>query len=314
MTNTAFQNSFTFNLNVDIVKSTGATITKADELDYDNMFIEGIASDTSPDVEGEIMNPENFDLSYLLGGAGKINADHDKNAIIGQIIDAKIIKGNKLWIKGRLLSSSELAKKIYKNAWEMQSDPASTIRASWSIEGKAIERDDKNPNKVTKALITMVALTNTPINFKNTYAEVVKKSLNADCRIFENSLNDFEKSIIGNSSIDDDFKMDLIKYQLTPSDYVQKFISLSNSKPNLTISQFHKALDFKKSLPEMDLYKCLVLSEKTNINPLDLTKDFNTTDSIDNELKKGFICYNYLKTHDNLPDEILKAIYDKLGL
>ena len=309
MTNTQFQNSFSFNLNADIVKSTGAAITKVDDLDYDNMFIEGIASDATPDVEGEVMSPENFDLSYLLGGAGKINSDHDKNLVIGQIVDAKIIKGNKLWIKGRLLSSSDLAKKIYKNAFEMQSDPASTIRASWSIEGKATERDPKNPNKVTKALITMVALTNTPINFKNTYAEIVKKSLNADSKIFENNLTDIQKSIMSNSNLDDNFKMELINLGISPENYIEKFISLADKNDNLTIKDFNRSLEIQKGMPEIDLNKCLIIGQRSGAKIEDLKSEVLT-----DEVKKAFICLNYLEKNENISDDVFNSLCEKMGV
>ena len=42
-----------------------------------------------------------------------------------------------------------------------------------SIEGRALERDPKNPKHITKAIINNIALTFTPVNF-NSYIEIAK--------------------------------------------------------------------------------------------------------------------------------------------
>ena len=43
-------------------------------------------------------------------------------------------------------------------------ESGSTRKPGMSVEGKALERDKKNPKRVTKALITNIALTMTPVN------------------------------------------------------------------------------------------------------------------------------------------------------
>ena len=43
----------------------------------------------------------------------------------------------------------------------------------WSIEGRSLERDPQNPKRITKALITGVAITPTPVNCA-TYLDLVK--------------------------------------------------------------------------------------------------------------------------------------------
>jgi hypothetical protein len=46
-------------------------------------------------------------------------------------------------------------------------------KPGFSVEGRALERDKNNPKKVTKALITNVAMTMTPVN-ANSFADIVK--------------------------------------------------------------------------------------------------------------------------------------------
>lgn len=258
-------NDFKFFINADVIKGDGTPIGKEDELDYDNMFVAGIASTMDKDMQGEILNPKNFELDYFLE-AGKINYNHTID-ILGEPIDAKITSKGELYVKGRLYNSSKLAKDIYKNTFIMQSDPNSTRRMSWSIEGQATERDEKNPNKILKVRISGIALTYTPINFKNTYAEVVKAFTGNDSEIFKQVvMSELEKSIRNNAFIDEDLKEDLIDWNITPETYCMFLSKIWNSNEfkDVKLEKAHRLIDIMSIYPESDISTIKSVYEKLN--------------------------------------------------
>ena len=83
---------------------------------------------------------------------------------------------------------------FWDKAIEMK-ESGSNRKPGMSVEGKALERDKQNPNKVIKALITNVALTMTPVNTK-TYVDI-EKSKESDVlfeKVIENRLVQINKS------------------------------------------------------------------------------------------------------------------------
>lgn len=149
-----------------------------DDKRYEKMIFEGLASDASEDSEQESMEPNGFIIDRFLKH-GLINLDHltsrspiNKSRFwIGAPLDAKI-KDNKFFVKCQLWKKSLEARAFYDKALEMM-ESGTNRKPGFSIEGKALERDKKNPKKITKALITNVAMTMTPVN-ANTYADIVK--------------------------------------------------------------------------------------------------------------------------------------------
>ena len=149
-----------------------------DDKRYEKMIFEGLASDASEDSEQESMEPNGFIIDRFLKH-GLINLDHltsrspiNKSRFwIGAPLDAKI-KDNKFFVKCQLWKKSPEARAFYDKALEMM-ESGTDRKPGFSIEGKALERDKKNPKKITKALITNVAMTMTPVN-ANTYADIVK--------------------------------------------------------------------------------------------------------------------------------------------
>ncbi len=141
---------------------------------YDNMCLEGLASDETKDTDGEELQPNGFIIDKFLK-SGLINYEHlakksPKN-IIGEPTAAKITNNN-FWIRAKLYKGVELARDLWDSIIAMK-ESGSTRRPGWSIEGSAKERDPYNPKKVTKALITHCALTFAPKN-GNTWADIVK--------------------------------------------------------------------------------------------------------------------------------------------
>jgi len=162
------------------------SIQKSGEGKNGKMILAGIASTADKDREGENLIPEGFDYKFLLD-SGYINWHHQasKNpeAIIGEPTGAKLIKGKGLYIEAELYQDSDMAKKAYELAQVL--DKNSTKRKlGWSIEGKVLERDPNNPNRVLKARITGVALTHMPINPK-TFVTIMKAM--SDDKILEDT-------------------------------------------------------------------------------------------------------------------------------
>lgn len=192
---------FNFWLDLDIYKSDNpSNISEEDK--YKNMIFEGIASDSSIDMEDESLDPSGFVLDYFLNN-GYFNLDHlptrspvNKSRFwIGEPIDAKILDGNKFYVKGKLWERSPEARAFWDKCLEMK-ESGSKRKPGMSIEGKALERDKKNKNKITKALITNVALTFNPVN-GNSYMDILKGIQKSDFVDYEfEDSNEFDNSSI----------------------------------------------------------------------------------------------------------------------
>ena len=110
---------------------------------------------------------------------GLINLDHlpsrspiNKSRFwIGHPLDA-YVKNNKFYVRCQLWKKSPEARAFYDKALEMLAS-GTDRKPGFSVEGRALERDKNNPKKVTKALITNVAMTMTPVN-ANSFADIVK--------------------------------------------------------------------------------------------------------------------------------------------
>lgn len=167
--------------NLNIIKS---QYPKGDPRRYRNMILEGVASDNSKDLMGDIMEPEGFDFDHFLK-FGLVNLDHlptrakeNKSRYwVGEPIDAKV-KDNKFWVKVKLWEKSEEAREFYDKACEMQ-ESGSSRKPAFSIEGSTIEKDPMNKKRTKKAFITNLAVTFNPVN-TNSFAEIKKSIENWD--------------------------------------------------------------------------------------------------------------------------------------
>lgn len=141
---------------------------------YDNMVLEGMASDDSKDLEGEILEPAGYVLDHFLK-SGFVNYEHlskkSPKFLIGEPM-AGHVKDNKFFIKTKLWKNSEVARDAWDKIIQMKEN-GSKRKAGWSIEGKALARNPMNPKHITKALITNVALTFSPVN-SNSWASICK--------------------------------------------------------------------------------------------------------------------------------------------
>lgn len=139
-------------------------ITKGKDKDgNDIMKLGGIASTRSRDTDGEILDPNGFDLSYFKQ-RGHVNWNHSKEPsdIVGEVAKAEVRKDG-LWVESTLFPTSKRAKQVYELAQTLKKD-SSKLKLGYSIEGKVIERDPTDQSRVTSAFISAVALTPSPKN------------------------------------------------------------------------------------------------------------------------------------------------------
>jgi hypothetical protein len=188
---------------------------------YENMLVYGQASSDDEDTDGEILEPSGYDLTRFLK-YGFINLEHkskeDPRYILGEPVEA-VVKGNKFFVKGKLYKDSPLARNMWDTMHIMKSS-GSSRKVGWSIEGIARERDHLNPKRITKALITGVALTTSPKN-SNSYADIVKGNCDTlYCDYIYEPQNIEIPDIIFNKSIDG------FEYTITKGlDVIKKAIS-----------------------------------------------------------------------------------------
>ncbi len=149
--------------------------TSEDSSKYDNMIVEGKASDNSTDFDGQNLEPNGFILDLFLQ-KGLINYEHmakkgGAKFNIGHPVEA-YIKNNEFFIKAKLWKGNEYAQDLWDTMLIMKANNVDR-QVGWSIEGASIEKDPSNKNRITKSLITNCALTFMPKNF-NSYADIVK--------------------------------------------------------------------------------------------------------------------------------------------
>lgn len=152
------------------------------------MRFKGRASTGSKDSQGEELDPNNFDLSEFR----TINWNHGKtpDMVLGAPTKA-IVKGGELNIEGELYAEMPQAVATYNL---MKALAKRGKKLGLSVEGKVIERDPSNPNRITKAKITACAITANPIN-GDTFAELLEKGYtNNDWAYGEEELDEIQKA------------------------------------------------------------------------------------------------------------------------
>lgn len=149
------------------------------------MRLGGIASTADKDADGEYLDPKGFDIKPLMT-SGLVNWHHQAkgqpSAIIGEPSKAEI-RPDGLYIETDLYPSSKIAHDVWDLANTLEKD-SKTRRLGYSIEGKVLKRKSDDPNspdykKITKAVITGVAITHMPKNPK-TFANIIKGEIEDD--------------------------------------------------------------------------------------------------------------------------------------
>src|ERR1035437_10063782 len=158
---------FRFWVPLDIIKG-------KDKEDNDTMKLGGVASTSDKDSDGEILDPNGFDLS-IFKSMGSVNWHHmsktNPSAIIGEPTLAEIRKG-KLYVEVELYKDSKMANEVYELAKVFEKN-SKTRRLGFSVEGKATERDPLDDKIIKKAMITGLAVTHLP-KCPSTLAQIIK--------------------------------------------------------------------------------------------------------------------------------------------
>ena len=204
------------------------------------MLLGGIASTADEDSDGEFLDPKGFDIKPLLE-SGMVNWHHQAKTcpgtIVGEPTKAEIRKEG-LYIETKLYPSSPVARDIWELAKTLESD-SDTRRLGYSIEGRVLERgsnDKTKPGykKITKAVITGVAITHQPKNPK-TFANIIKGDIDDDFENEETEETDSKKKTskeekkyyegigINDKSLDTDSARPLIKEEVDPKVKVVTF-------------------------------------------------------------------------------------------
>ena len=204
------------------------------------MLLGGIASTADEDSDGEFLDPKGFDIKPLLE-SGMVNWHHQAKTcpgtIVGEPTKAEIRKEG-LYIETKLYPSSPVARDIWELAKTLESD-SDTRRLGYSIEGRVLERgsnDKTKPGykKITKAVITGVAITHQPKNPK-TFANIIKGDIDDDFEKEETEETDSKKKTskeekkyyegigINDKSLDTDSARPLIKEEVDPKVKVVTF-------------------------------------------------------------------------------------------
>jgi len=153
-------------------------------------WVQGIASTSSRDLQGEIIEQQGIDFSYFVKH-GFFNWDHKEGPDnkVGEPTECKLTK-NGLWVKGFLWKNKARADDIWEQMNSMASS-GSSRRMGFSIQGKVKRRSG---NVIKECWIQDIAITACPVN-TSTWAEIAK-SLSAQTWDLSKSLEEDEEKAL----------------------------------------------------------------------------------------------------------------------
>lgn len=245
------KNNFNFWCPVEISKAIDETTGE------EVMLLGGIASTADEDSDGEFLDPKGFDIKPLIE-SGMVNWHHQAKTcpatIVGEPTKAEITKEG-LYIETKLYPSSQVAKDIWSLAQTLDKD-SKTRRLGYSIEGKVLERKSSNPQspdykKISKAIITGVAITHQPKNPK-TFANIIKGEIEDD---FEDDSEENEN--VEKKSLDVTSARPLIKEELDRKIKNQTFGKseamerIFQDMPGISIEKAKKIYNLIKNISKM---------------------------------------------------------------
>lgn len=132
-------------------------------------WIQGIASTSVRDLQGEVVDQDGLDFSYFLK-SGYYNSDHKPGFAnkVGQPTECRLTKQG-LWTKGFLFKSHKEADSIWELLNSLDSS-GSTRRIGFSIQGKVRRRQGTT---IKESWIQDIAITPAPVNH-TTWCEMAK--------------------------------------------------------------------------------------------------------------------------------------------
>lgn len=140
---------------VDILKSVEGKKDNGEE----SRRIGGYCSTEAIDRQGEILLQKGLDFSEFVNH-GYFNDNHSKKTtdVIGIPLSVEYRAGRGWYTTGHLIKGYGPAEEVWKLAKSLE---GTRRRLGFSVEGKVMERQN---NKVLKAIIRNVAITNAPVN------------------------------------------------------------------------------------------------------------------------------------------------------
>lgn len=146
-------------------------VEKAGEDIEDTRPIGGWCSTENLDRQDEIVVAKGLDFSEFVS-FGYFNDNHkqDTSAILGYPTSARL-QDDRWWTEGNMVKGYAPADKVWELAKALRKSGAPR-RLGFSIEGKVLERDGKN--KIVRAKVRNVAITNCPVNTDCTWDILAK--------------------------------------------------------------------------------------------------------------------------------------------
>lgn len=165
--------------------------------------IQGLASTSTKDLQGEIVDIQGLDLSVLNSRKGTWNWDHKKGPenTIG-IIDTVQKADGKLHLGGYLFQNHDKAKAVYQVMSSLKEQDRG--RMGLSIEGVIRERGGEGGKVIKKATLTACALTMNPVN-TDTYADLAKSLIGAQEIEFDLGQLEVDEELIKSLAVGDGY-------------------------------------------------------------------------------------------------------------
>lgn len=286
------------------------------------MLLGGIASTADEDSDGEFLDPKGFDIQPLLK-SGMVNWHHQAKTcpgtIVGEPTKAEIRKEG-LYIETKLYPSSQVARDIWDLAKTLDTD-SNTRRLGYSIEGRVVSRksDDKTSpdyKKITKAVITGVAITHQPKNPK-TFANIIKGEIDDDLeeeteekKIDKKKLSKEEEKYyegvnMKEKSLDTNNARPLIKEEVDPKIKVTTFGKaevmerLFNDVPGISIEKATKIFNLIKTISNM--------AKRNMVTEEDITKAYDALGLSPESISKGEDADETLDDEEDDDEDVKKA-------
>jgi hypothetical protein len=140
--------------------------------------VQGLASTSSKDRQGEVILPEGIDASPIDEGRGLLNWDHLKGPenILGSLDSYKKTPEG-FFVKGRLFKNHDKAKSVHQIMSSL--NKSDKLKMGMSVEGKILERAGQDGKIIKKCQINAVALTMNPVN-QDSFVDLVKSMSGTD--------------------------------------------------------------------------------------------------------------------------------------
>lgn len=224
-------------------------LTKASE-EGETYKIEGIASSEAVDESGEIIRQDGLDWSYCLK-TGAFNLDHknDPKYILGaptEIYKTSIDGVKATGIRGVLYAGKAIVKDVFETAKAMKS--SGVRKMGFSIEGRVLERDPRNPRIITKAKVLNVSITGNPCNQTATI-EMIKNIMG---NMSEEEVNEFMSDEIVKSDAYADVPMSfdqsklLVEYSSKMADLLSR-LPEDHDLPEWVQAKITRAVDYMQA-------------------------------------------------------------------